>query len=121
MEIREYGVSESGHIFWNVRDRFGRFASRAVLEARIRAQQVLAAGRARRAAALAAYRAYLDARRDQADAATRGHLLKDWNRGSVTALFRPAASLRNASDELVEWFEANGRTLAFREFYAQAA
>jgi hypothetical protein len=128
VEIREYEVSESGHIYWAVRDRLGRFASRAVLEARIRLAQgaarrerILAAGRAKRAEALAAYRTYLDARREQADEATRGHLLRDWSKGSVTALFRPAASLRHASDELAEWFESNGSTLSFREFYAQAA
>jgi hypothetical protein len=116
-QTREYEVSESGVIYWNVRDRLGRFVSRKVWEARTR----LAAGRAKRTQVVAAYRAYLDARREQADNATRGHLLRDWSRGSVTALFRPNASLRNASDELAEWFQENGQTIGFADFYAMAA
>jgi hypothetical protein len=115
MTAREYEVSESGHIYWNVRDRAGRFASRAILEARRRAaiaRQLLAERRA-------AYRAYLDARHDAAEAATRGHLLRDWTRGSIARLFAPGASMRNASEELADWFAVNGQTLSYREFAAQ--
>lgn len=108
---REFEVSESGHIYWSARGVGGRFITRAMW----------LAGRTidRLAEIRDAYRAYLDARREQADAATNGHLLRDWTRGSVARLFTPGASLRHASEELVEWFAGAGATLSFREFAGQ--
>lgn len=110
-QAREYEVSENGHIYWSARGAGGRFITRAMW----------LAGRTidRLAEVRDAYRAYLEARRDRADAATRGHLLRDWTRGSVARLFTPGASLRHASDELAEWFAVNGETLTFRAFAGQ--
>lgn len=108
-EIREFEVSESGHIYWNLRNRLGQFVNRHGFN------------KSRRAEQLEAWRAYLDARREQADEATRGHLLAATSRtrySAVERFFRPGASLRHASQELVEWFEQAGPTLSFREFAA---
>jgi hypothetical protein len=107
----EYEVSVSGHIYWAARGAGGRFITRAMW----------LAGRTidRLAEIRDAYRAYLEARREQADAATRGHLLRDWSRGSVARLFTPGASLRHASEELADWFEGAGATLTFRQFATQ--
>lgn len=114
----EYGVSESGVIYWQVRDaKTGRFVSRKVWEARLRA----IASRARLAERRAAYRLYLDNRVEQAEAATRGHLLRDWSKpSSVTRIVRKGAT-RNATQELSDWLEDNGPTLSYREFTDQAA
>jgi hypothetical protein len=106
-QVWEYEVTEAGRIYWALRNRLGQFVTRHGLN------------RSRKAEQLAAWRAYLDARRDAADAATRGHLTTDWTR-STDALFRPGASLRGASPELLDWFEENGPTLHFRAFAATA-
>jgi hypothetical protein len=114
----EYGVSESGVIYWQVRDaKTGRFVSRKVWEARNRA----IASRARLAERRAAYRLYLEARQEQAEAATRGHLLRDWSGSSVERILRGRATTRNASEELTDWMEENGPTLTYREFADQMA
>lgn len=119
----EYGVSVSGVIFWNVRDRLGRFVSRKVWAARTR----LAAGRAKRAEIVAAYRCYLDARREAMESASRGHMLRDWLEGSVDRALK-SKTQKNLTEEIIDWLDANGPTATYtefsaahREFYAQAA
>lgn len=102
----EYAWSESGRMYWNLRNRLGQFVNRAGFNRSQREQQH------------AAWRAYLDARRDAAERDTRGHMVIDW-RASVARLFMPGASLRNASEELRDWFTAHGPTLSFRDFCAQ--
>jgi len=71
------------------------------------------------------YRAYLEGRRNKADAATNGHMLtsrakargvspQKWFNG------RAGVSMRDASDELRDWFRANGPNLTSSQYRLQA-
>lgn len=108
-QVREYEWTVDGRVYWNLRNRLGQFVTRQGFNRSQRVEQ------------LEAWRAYLDARRDAAEAACRGHLLAAQARTRYAAIerfFTPGASLRHASDELRDWFEANGPTLRFRDFAA---
>jgi len=108
----EYAWTTAGRMYWNLRNRLGQFVNRAGYNAsRIAAQHD-------------AWRAYLDARRDDAERATNGNVLAVSARArgvSAERLFSPGASLTSASDELRDWFHAHGPTLRRAEFIAQCA
>lgn len=72
------------------------------------------------------FKAYLEARYDDAEQDTRGNLVSaaGKKRGITARQFfngRRRASLRYASDELRDWFEANGRNLTASDYREQAA
>jgi hypothetical protein len=96
-------------VYWCLRNSLGQFCTAAGWN------------RSRLLEQHAAWRAYLEARRDRAEAECRGHLLtrSAWARGvSVARLFLPGASLASASEELRDWFAENGSTLTRRQFIA---
>lgn len=107
--MHEYAWSVAGRMYWNVRNSLGQFCKRDGTNRSARAYQ------------LRCWREYLAARRERAEANTRGHLVKPafWGRVDVSRMFSPGASLRAASDELIEWFGSNGPTLSFAQFCAQ--
>lgn len=110
--VHEYAWSVSGRMYWNLRNRLGEFVTREGWN------------RSRIAQQHAAWRAYLEARREHAESDTRGHLLTPsaWRRGvTVARLFLPGASLAGASEELREWYQEHGPTLTRREFIRQSA
>lgn len=70
------------------------------------------------------YKAYLENRHNQAEAATRGHMLtpRAERRGVKTTKWfngRAGVSRRDASEELRDWFRANGPNLTYSEFRLQ--
>lgn len=108
----EWAWSESGRMYWNLRNRLGQFVTLAGFN------------RSRREEQHARWREYLESRRNAAESATNGHMVKRAARTlgrtvNVDRFFTPGASLRNASDELREWFEINKSTLSFAQFCAQ--
>jgi hypothetical protein len=104
-----YAIAPNGRRYWSRRNALGQFVTRRGFN------------RSQLFAQHEAWRAYLEARRDSADAATRGHLLSAAARtrwSSIERMFTPGASLRHASAELRDWFRVNGPTMTRREFIA---
>jgi hypothetical protein len=107
-----YGVTVGGKVYWNKRNALGQF---------VRADGT---NKSDRGWTLQAWHAYLSAAHDAADGACKGILLnRDGKRRSVRSaqFFRPNASLRYASAELLDWFEINGPILSYTAFKAQCS
>lgn len=102
---KSYGVARSGRVYWNRRNSRGQFVSWDG------------------STGSAEYEAYLSARMDDAEAATRGNLVtragqEKWV--SPDDIMRAGGGMRYATDELRDWLEVHGRTLSFREFRRQS-
>jgi hypothetical protein len=111
-DAKSYAVTESGKFYWNKRNSLGQFV------------RWDGTNRSDRGSTLAAWHAYLAARYEAAERATRGNLVNlDGYRRNVrpSNLLRPGGSLRYASVELVDWLAENGETLSYAEFRAQSA
>ncbi len=104
-ELKSYGVTASGKVYWNKRNALGQFVSWDG------------------STGSAEYTAYADARMDSAETETRGNMVNraGMARG-VTAsdVMRAGGALRYASEELLAWLAKHGRVLSVREFRAQS-
>lgn len=98
-----HAMTEAGKVYWNVRNALGQFC------------RLDGTNRSVRARALAEWRAYLDARCDQAEHDTRGH----YGSRALRALLSPNASLSKASQELRDWIAQHGPTLPFAAYLKQ--
>ena len=120
----------SGHHF--KRDSEGRWAGgregfRQAPASLLRPRKPVGEAKPRQAAGQALraeYKAYLEHRYDQAEKATRGHMLtpKAAHRGVKPGKWftgRAGISMRDASDELRDWFRVHGHNLTFSEFRLQ--
>lgn len=105
-----HAVTEGGKVYWNVRNARGEFCT------------ITGANRSTRDWTLQAWRAYLSARYDAAERATRGHLVSRSGKRvgkQASRLLLPGANLHHASQELLDWFNVNKPTLTWREFARQ--
>lgn len=96
-------MTEAGKVYWNVRNALGQFC------------RLDGTNRSVRGRALAEWRAYLDARCDQAERDTRGH----YGTRALRALLSPRGSLLGASQELRDWITQHGPTLSFPAYLKQ--
>jgi hypothetical protein len=102
-ELKSYGVTASGKVYWNKRNALGQFVSWDG------------------STGSAEYAAYLESRAEHIEADTRGNMITRAGRErgvTVSDLLRPRASLRYASEELKDWYAKYGRTLSYAKFRA---
>lgn len=102
---KSYGVAASERVYWNRRNSRGQFVS---WDGSTGSPE---------------YAAYLEARMDDAERATKGNLVNPAGREKWVFpddIMRAGGGMRHATDELRGWLEIHGRTLSFREFRRQS-
>jgi hypothetical protein len=100
-----YKTSRSGRVYWAKRNALGQFVSWDGSQGSPE------------------YDAYLSARMDAAEAATKGNMVSRAGREkwvSADDIMRPGGGLRYATDELRDWLLIHGRTMSIRDFRAQS-
>lgn len=109
-DLKVYGVTVSGKIYWAKRNARGQFCN--------------AYGRNRADGVETAYAAYVESRVSLAERETRGNMLSPAGRRrgiSVIDVLTGRRSLRWGTAELRDWLRTQGQILRFQEFRTLSA